>query len=83
MNITIKEVAKKANVSITTVSRVFNGNNGVSPKTRKRVLKVIEELGYSPSAMASGLKTNLSKCIGIAVPDALGDFYGEIIDGIE
>ena len=83
MNVTIKEVAKKANVSITTVSRVFNGNDGVSPKTRKRVLKVIEELGYSPSAMASGLKTNLSKCIGIAVPDALGDFYGEIIDGIE
>lgn len=83
MNITIKEVAIKANVSITTVSRVFNGNDGVSPKTRKRVLKVIEELGYSPSAMASGLKTNLSKCIGIAVPDALGDFYGEIIDGIE
>lgn len=83
MKYTIRDVAKKANVSITTVSRVFNGNNGVSPKTRKRVLKVIEELGYSPSAMASGLKTNLSKCIGIAVPDALGDFYGEIIDGIE
>ncbi len=83
MNITIKDVAKKANVSITTVSRVFNGNNGVSPKTRKLVLKVIKELGYSPSAMASGLKTSLSKCIGIAVPDALGDFYGEIIDGIE
>jgi LacI family transcriptional regulator len=60
MNITIKNVAKVANVSITTVSRVSNG-----------------------SAMASGLKTRLSKSIGIAVPDTIGDFYGEVINGIE
>ena len=83
MNITIKNVAKVANVSITTVSRVSNGSKGVSAKTRRRVLNVIKELGYSPSAMASGLKTSLSKSIGIAVPDAIGDFYGEVINGIE
>lgn len=83
MNITIKEVAKVANVSITTVSRVSNGSKGVSTKTRRRVLNVIKELGYSPSAMASGLKTRISKSIGIAVPDTIGDFYGEVIDGIE
>ena len=83
MKITIKDVANIANVSITTVSRVFNGSEGVSAKTRRRVLKVIKELGYSPSAMASGLKTRLSKSIGIAVPDTMGDFYGEIINGIE
>ena len=83
MNTTIKEVAKVANVSITTVSRVSNGSKGVSTKTRRRVLNVIKELGYSPSAMASGLKTRISKSIGIAVPDTIGDFYGEVIDGIE
>jgi len=83
MNITIKEVAKKANVSITTVSRVSNGSKGVSAKTRRRVLNVIKELGYSPSAIASSLKTRLSKSIGIAVPDAMGDFYGEVINEIE
>ena len=83
MNVTIKEVAKVANVSITTVSRVSNGSKGVSTKTRRRVLNVIKELGYSPSAMASGLKTRISKSIGIAVPDTIGDFYGEVIDGIE
>jgi len=83
MNTTIKEVAKVANVSITTVSRVSNGSKGVSAKTRRRVLNVIKELGYSPSAIASGLKTQLSKSIGIAVPDTIGDFYGEIINGIE
>jgi len=83
MNITIKEVAKVANVSITTVSRVSNGSKGVSAKTRRRVLNAIKELGYSPSAMASGLKTRISKSIGIAVPDTIGDFYGEVIDGIE
>jgi len=83
MNITIKNVARVANVSITTVSRVSNGSKGVSAKTRRRVLNAIKELGYSPSAMASGLKTRLSKSIGIAVPDTIGDFYGEVINGIE
>ncbi len=83
MKLTIKDVAKKANVSITTVSRVSNGSKGVSAKTYRRVIKTIKELGYSPSAMASGLKTRLSKSIGIAVPDAIGDFYGEVINGIE
>jgi len=83
MGTTIKEVAKVANVSITTVSRVSNGSKGVSVKTRRRVLNAIKELGYSPSAMASGLKTSLSKSIGIAVPDTIGDFYGEVINGIE
>ncbi|TFG91232.1 MAG: LacI family transcriptional regulator [Candidatus Atribacteria bacterium] len=79
----IKEIARIANVSISTVSRVFNNKKGVSPKTHRRVLKVIEKKGYSPSAIASSLKTRLSKSIGIAVPDAIGDFYGEIINGIE
>ena len=83
MKYTIKDVAKVANVSITTVSRVSNGSKGVSAKTRRRVLNAIRKLGYSPSAMASGLKTRISKSIGIAVPDTIGDFYGEVINGIE
>jgi LacI family transcriptional regulator len=83
MKYTIKDVAKVANVSITTVSRVSNGSKGVSTKTRRRVLNVIKELSYSPSAMASGLKTRISKSIGIAVPDTIGDFYGDVINGIE
>jgi len=83
MRVTINDVANIANVSITTVSRVSNESKGVSAKTRRRVLNVIKELGYSPSAMASGLKTRLSKSIGIAVPDTIGDFYGEVINGIE
>jgi len=83
MRVTINDVANIANVSITTVSRVSSESKGVSAKTRRRVLNVIKELGYSPSAMASGLKTRLSKSIGIAVPDTIGDFYGEVINGIE
>ncbi len=83
MKVTINDVANIANVSITTVSRVSNGSKGVSTKTRRRVLNVIKELDYSPSAMASGLKTRLSRSIGIAVPETIGDFYGEVINGIE
>ncbi|PKP61666.1 hypothetical protein CVT91_02350 [Candidatus Atribacteria bacterium HGW-Atribacteria-1] len=67
MEYIIKDVAKKANVSITTVSRVSNRSKSVSAKTFRHILNVIKELGCSPSAMASGLKICLSR--GISVSD--------------
>ena len=51
--ITIYDVAREANVSMATVSRVVNGNPNVKPATRKRVLDVIDELDYRPNAVAS------------------------------
>ncbi len=55
MTVTIYDVAREANVSMATVSRVVNGNPNVKPVTRKKVLATIQELGYRPNAVARGL----------------------------
>lgn len=67
---TIYDISEKAGVSIATVSRVLNGNANVKPKTKKKVMDVIEEYGYTPNAFARGLGLNTMNTIGIlcAVP---------------
>ena len=68
--VTIKDVAKRANVSITTVSRVINETeHSVSPETRERVLRAIQELGFYPNALARGLHRNETRTIGLIIPD--------------
>lgn len=83
MSVTIYDVAKKAGVGIGTVSRVINNSPQISPNTRKKVLKVIREFKYQPSAMAQGLarkKTNIIACV---VPFFTGYFYFEVLNGIQ
>ena len=63
--VTIKDVAKEAGVSPMTVSRVLNDRPDVSPKTRKRVQKIIEHLGYAPSVIARNLSQGRSSTIGV------------------
>ncbi len=70
----IYNVSEKAGVSIATVSRVLNGNTNVSDKTRKKVLDVIEEFGYTPNVFARGLGLNTMKTIGIMCTDS-SDLY--------
>ncbi|MBP3713509.1 MAG: LacI family DNA-binding transcriptional regulator [Bacilli bacterium] len=65
---TIYGVAKRAGVSLATVSRVINGKNNVTEETKKLVNDAIRELGYRPSALARGLATNKSTNIGIVIP---------------
>jgi LacI family transcriptional regulator len=83
MSITIKDVAKKANVSISTVSRVINGSKPVSEDIKRRVFEVIEELGYSPNPVARNLVMKKSKLIGVMVPDISSTFVGELLNAIE
>jgi LacI family transcriptional regulator len=83
MNPTIRDVAKKANVSISTVSRVFNNPDSVNQEMRERVLQVIEELGYAPNPMASGLRDNRSKIIVTMIPDIRNSYYADMLSGIE
>ncbi|MGN0297831.1 MAG: LacI family DNA-binding transcriptional regulator [Lachnospiraceae bacterium] len=71
---TIYDISQKAGVSIATVSRVLNGSTKVSPKTRKRVLDVIEENDYVPNAFARGLGLNSMSTIGILCADS-SDYY--------
>lgn len=80
---TIYDIAEKANVSISTVSRVFNGNASVSKKTRRKVEKAMEELNYIPNALARSLVNRSSNTIGVVVSDITNPFFTEVIEGIE
>ncbi|MGR3765383.1 catabolite control protein A [Rossellomorea sp. NS-SX7] len=83
MNITIYDVAREANVSMATVSRVVNGNPNVKPATRKKVLEVIDRLGYRPNAVARGLASKKTTTVGVIIPDISNIFYAELARGIE
>lgn len=83
MNITIYDVAREANVSMATVSRVVNGNPNVKPTTRKKVLEVIERLGYRPNAVARGLASKKTTTVGVIIPDISNVVFAELARGIE
>jgi LacI family transcriptional regulator len=83
MSYTIKDVARKANVSIATVSRVLNDQGGYSPKTKEKVLSAIKELGYQPNALARGLINKRTKTIGILFPEVSNMFSAKIFRGVE
>ncbi len=81
MPVSIEDVARKANVSISTVSRVVNGKNVVNEKTRKRVEAAINNLGYRPNVFARGLMLKRSNILGLVLPDLHGEFYSKVIHG--
>ncbi|MFC0300926.1 catabolite control protein A [Virgibacillus soli] len=83
MTITIYDVAREANVSMATVSRVVNGNPNVKPSTRKKVLATIERLGYRPNAVARGLASKKTTTVGAIIPDISSIFFAELARGIE
>lgn len=83
MNVTIYDVAREANVSMATVSRVVNGNPNVKPATRKKVMEVIERLEYRPNAVARGLASKKTTTVGVIIPDISNIFYAELARGIE
>jgi LacI family transcriptional regulator len=83
VNITIYDVAREANVSMATVSRVVNGNPNVKPVTRKKVLDVIDRLGYRPNAVARGLASKKTTTVGVIIPDISNIFFAELARGIE
>lgn len=83
MTVTIYDVAREANVSMATVSRVVNGNPNVKPSTRKKVLATIERLGYRPNAVARGLASKRTTTVGVIIPDISNIFFSELARGIE
>lgn len=83
MNITIYDVAREANVSMATVSRVVNGNPNVKPTTRKKVMEVIDRLGYRPNAVARGLASKKTTTVGVIIPDISNVIFAELARGIE
>lgn len=80
---TIYDIAKKAGVSIATVSRVVNNSDGIADKTREKVLKVADELGYHPQAYAQGLARKKKNIIMVVVPVLSNYFFMEVLAGIQ
>jgi DNA-binding LacI/PurR family transcriptional regulator len=80
---TVKDVAKRANVSTATVSRIVNGQDNVSPEMRQRVLEAIEALGYRPSRVARQLRTKGTSVIGLIISDIQNFFYTSLTRGVE
>jgi len=80
---TLSEVARKAGVGTTTVSRVINGGDRVSPKTLARVLRVIETLGYSPNQAARTLKGHRTKTIGLVIPSIADPFFSSCAEAAQ
>ena len=79
---TIRAVAEKADVAISTVSRVVNGGR-VSAGVKRRVQRVIDELGYTPSVAAQSLVLRRTGCIGLAVNSSQSPWFSQILAGIE
>jgi LacI family transcriptional regulator len=83
MSATIKDVAKAAKVSVATVSRALNGHASVSEDARKRVVDAARKLRYVPHSAARSLITRRTQTIGVLLPDLHGEFFSELIRGID
>jgi LacI family transcriptional regulator len=79
----MSDVAREADVSLMTVSRVVNNKDGIRAETRQKVLEVVERLGYRPSNLARGLATKKTGTIGLVVPDNANPYFSEVARGVE
>ena len=83
MSVTIKDIAKIANKTPSTVSRVLSNVGGYSSKTEKEIKRIAEDLGYNKNLAAEELVKQHGKVIGVMMMDATTNFSGDIINGIE
>lgn len=81
--ITLKMVAERAEVSVNTASRAINNKPDINDETKKRVLKIAQELGYVRNATAVALRTKKTGTIGVVIADNRNPFYAEVLNGIE
>ena len=81
--VTIKDVAREAKVSVATVSRVLNGSGPVSDETRLRIREVAGRMRYVPHSGARSLITSKTETLGVLLPDLYGEFFSEMIRGMD
>ncbi|MFD2611230.1 LacI family DNA-binding transcriptional regulator [Paenibacillus gansuensis] len=81
--VSIKDIAKRAGVSISTVSYALNGSPKVTDETGARILAIAEELNYVPNAAARNLKKQETRIIGVFLTDFSGGFYGQLVQGMK
>ena len=80
---TIRDVARRAQVSVASVSRALNNLDNVSDRTRERVADAVRELGYVPHAGARSLSLARTNAVGVVLPDLHGEFFSEIVRGMD
>lgn len=80
---TIRDVARRAEVSVASVSRVLNGAGPVTEATRLRVMEAVEALAYVPHSGARSLSTSRTQTVGVILPDLFGEFFSELIRGMD
>lgn len=80
---TLKDVAERAGVSVSTVSRVLNNDKRITPPTRERVMAVVESLNYKVNAVARSLKLNRTRIVGFVTPEIANDFFMMVAQGVE
>jgi LacI family transcriptional regulator len=83
MAVTIRDVAAHAGVSVATVSRALNGSGPVGAETRERIEAAVESLRYRPNSAARSLITRRTRMLGVLLPDLFGEFFSELIRGID
>lgn len=83
MQITIKDIAKMLNISVSTVSRALKNHPDISQETKDKVNEVARKLNYRPNALALGLKSNRSNTIGVIIPEVVHFFFSSVVSGIE
>ena len=83
MAVTLKDIAERAGVTSATVSMVINNKPNISEPTRKKVLKIAQELNYYPNVIARGLATRKSNSIGVIVPNLASSFVVRVLQGIK
>ena len=82
--VSLKEIAERANVSVATVSRIMNHTGRkYSAETEARVLQIMEELHYVPNMIAKGLRTSNNMTVGIVLLDITGEFFSRIAQRIQ
>ncbi|TKJ47524.1 LacI family transcriptional regulator [Candidatus Aerophobetes bacterium Ae_b3a] len=82
-HVTLRDIAKKADVSATTVSRALNNKPDVSSKTKDKILRIAKNLGYTSNLLAKSLRSRKSKTIGVVLTDISNPFFAAIAKGIE
>ncbi len=83
MAVTLKDIAKLTGVSYNTVWRAVNNKPGINKKTKEVILKIAEELNYTPNVLARSLRGKKTNTLGVLIPHTKDLFFGELVNGIE
>jgi LacI family transcriptional regulator len=83
MSVTIKDIAREANISYSTVSRALAGHPQINAEVRNKIVKIAKDMGYTPNALAKGLVTKSTNTIGLILPDITNPFFPEVAQGVE